>query len=413
VQLIHPVPADAARGWVAALATALLGTPYDDDFPRRVDRWSKDWVPERTWGCRDGGRWIATLATEQRTLTVPGPDGGTRDLEVDALTGVSVAATHRRRGLLTSMITQSVQAAKDRGDALSMLIAAEWPIYGRFGYAPAVTDAAFTYHPRRPLAALPAPPAGSVRQVESDEIGDAARAIFDRARRLRPGQVDRRGAWWDRALGRNGYELIGKKPNWILHEGPDGPDGLLAWKVSRDFDLSGHLGEIEVDDFVAANETAYRDLWGYLAGIDVISEIKVDDRPLDEPIRWQLRDGRALEQTNWFDHLWVRLLDVPAALAARDYAMPGRVVLDVVDEGLGRYGAGRVLLDVDESGVQCKPTDEAADLRIDQRALASCYLGGFRMRQLAHGIEELTPGALGRADVMFSVPLPPWNQTGF
>jgi predicted acetyltransferase len=230
---------------------------------------------------------------------------------------------------------------------------------------------------------------------------------------LRPGQVDRRDAWWDRALGLNGYELIGKKPNWIVHDGPDGPDGLLAWRVSRDFDLSGHLGEIEVDDFVAANETAYRDLWGYLAGIDVISEIKVDDRPLDEPIRWQLRDARALEQTNWFDHLWVRLLDVPAALAARDYAMPGRVVLDVVDEGLGRYGAGRVLLDVDGSGAQCKPTDEAADLRIDQRALASCYLGGFRMRQLAHDIEELTPGALGRADVMFSVPLPPWNQTGF
>jgi predicted acetyltransferase len=413
VELINPVPADEARGWVGALATALLGTPYDDDFPRRVDRWARDWPADRVWGYRDQGRWVATLATEERTLTVPGPDGGTRDVRADALTGVSVAATHRRRGLMTSLITRSLQAAKDRGDVLSMLIAAEWPIYGRFGYAQAVADASFTYHPRRPLAALPAPPAGTVRQVEPGEIGEAARAIFERARRLRPGQVDRRDPWWSRQLGLDGYEPIGKRPNWILHEGPDGPDGLLAWKVSRDFDLGGRLGAIEVDDFIAANETAYRDLFGYLAGIDVVSEIKLDDRPLDEPIRWQLTDGRALEQTSWFDHLWVRLLDVPAALAARDYAVQGRVVLDVVDHGLGGYGAGRVLLDVDESGAQCKPTDEPADLRIDQRALASCYLGGHRLRQVAHGVEELTPGSLQRADVMFSVPLAPWNQTGF
>jgi predicted acetyltransferase len=413
VELLNPVPAGDARDWVAALATALLGTPYDDDFPRRVDRWARDWLPERTWAYRDGGRLVATLATEPRTLTVPGSAGGTRDLDVDALTGVSVAGTHRRRGAMTSLITQSLQAAKDRGDALSMLVAAEWPIYGRFGYAPAVVGAAYTYHPRRPLAGLPAPPAGSVRQVEAGELGAAARAIFDGARRLRPGQVDRRDPWWDRRLGQDGYEPIGKRPHWILHEGPDGPDGLIAWRVGRDFDLGGRLGAVEVEEFIAANDTAYRELWGYLAGIDVVSEIKVDDRPTDEPIRWQLHDGRALEQTNTFDFLWIRLLDVSAALAARDYAVPGHVVLDVVDEGLGGYGAGRVVLDVSESGARCEPTDEPADLRIDQRALAACYLGGNRMRQLAHAVDELTPGALHRADVMFSVPLPPWNQTSF
>src|SRR3989442_1770893 len=151
MELLNPVPADEARGWVAALATTLLGNPYDDDdFPRRVDRWARDWLPDRTWGFRDHRRWVATLATQPRTLTVPGPQGTTRDLEADALTGVTVAATHRRRGLLRTMIAESLQAAKDRGDPLTMLIAAEWPIYGRFGYAPALLDAEFVYHPRRP-----------------------------------------------------------------------------------------------------------------------------------------------------------------------------------------------------------------------------------------------------------------------
>ena len=414
-ELVNPVPVDEARPWLAALATTLLGTPYDDDFPRRVERWARDWLPDRVWGYRDGGRWVATLATEPRTLTVPGPGTGTADLEADALTGVTVAATHRRRGLLTDMIGRSLRAAKDRGDALSMLIAAEWPIYGRFGYAPAVTDCEWTYHPRRPHASLPAPPAGSVRQVEADELVSAAPAIFDSARRLRPGQVDRRGPWWDRVLGADGYEPIGKRPNWMLHEGPDGPDGLLAWKVTRDFNFSGEMGVVEVEDFVAANDLAYRDLWSYLSGIDVVGEIRLDDRSVDEPIQWLLRDGRALQRTSTFDHLWVRLLDVPAALSARHYAVPGQVVLDVVDEDLGGYGAGRVLLEADHTGARCTPTDEPAELRLRQRALAAAYLGGYRLRWLARAgeVEEIAPGALDRADVMFSVPLAPWNQTGF
>ncbi len=240
-----------------------------------------------------------------------------------------------------------------------MLLAAEWPIYGRFGYAPATMNAGYVYHPGRASATLPPPPPGSVRQVEADELGPVAPAIFDAARRLRPGQVDRRHPWWDRRLALNGYQPIGKRPHLILHEGPDGPDGLLAWKVIRDFDLNGRLGAIEIDEFVAANETAYRDLWAYLGGIDVIDEIKHENGSVFEPVQWLLPDARALEQVSSWDSLWVRLLDVPAALSARSYAIPGRVVLDVVDDGLGGYGAGRVVLEADDDEAQCSPTTDA------------------------------------------------------
>lgn len=411
---MNPVPAEEVRPWLASLATTLLGDPYEDEFAKRVDYWRRDWLPERAWGYRDSGRWVATLATEPRTLTVPGPGGTTHDVEADALTAVTVAGTHRRRGLLTSMISRSLQAAKDRGDAFSMLIAAEWPIYGRFGYAPAVLDTGYVFHPRHPSAALPAPPPGSLRQVERTDLGEIAPAVFDAARRLRPGQVDRRNSWWNRRLGLDGYEPIGKQPHWILHEGPDGPDGLLSWRVTRDFELTGEMGAIEVPDLLAANDTAYADLWGYLAGLDVIGEILLDARPVDEPIRWSLRDGRALAYKHSFDFLWVRLLDVPAALAARTYTTPGEVVLDVVDDELGGYGTGRFALKADETTAVCEPTGEPAELRLSQRALAACYLGGHRLRQVAAlGVEELTPGALDRVDVMFSVPLAPWNQTGF
>jgi predicted acetyltransferase len=414
-ELVTPVPVEDARDWLAALATTLLGTPYDADFDRRVDRWSREWLPDRVWGYREHGRWVATLATEPHVLTVPGPNGGTLDLVADALTGVTVAATHRRRGLLTSMIGRSLQAAKDRGDAVSILVAAEWPIYGRFGYAPAVTGMGYTYHPRRPNAALPPPPPGSVRQVEPAELRDVAPAVFDAARRHRAGQIDRSQDWWDRRLAVNGYEPIGKRPNWFVHEGPDGPDGVLAWKVSRDFELTGEMGAVEVDEFVAATDAAYRDFWSYLAGIDVVGEIVVDDRPVDEPIRWLLRDGRALAYKHTFDFVWVRILDVPAALSARAYAVPGRLVLEVVDEDLGGYAAGRYALEASETAAKCVPTDEPAELRLSERALAACYLGGHRLRSRAFAgdVEELAAGALDRADVMFSTSLAPWCQTGF
>jgi predicted acetyltransferase len=411
VELVNPVPVEQARPWLAQVVSTLLGDPYGDEFDKRIERWLREW-PDNTWGYRDNGRWVATLATEPRVLTVPGPGVTTRDLAVDSVTVVTVAATHRRRGLLTSMMGDSLRSAKERGLPMSVLIAAEWPIYGRFGYAPAVLDSGYVYHSRRPSAGLPAPKAGSVRQVEAAELIDVAPQIFDRARRLRAGQMNRPGQWWARALN-VGFEPVGKQAHWILHEGADGPDGLLAWRVTREFELTGEMGAVQVPELVTATDEAYVDLWGYLAGLDVVGEVHVDDRPVDEPIRMHLKDGRALDYKHTFDYLWARILDVPATLAGRSYAVPGRLVLDVVDNDLGGYGSGRFLLVADDSGAECTPTDEQPDLRIDQRALASAYLGGYRLHQLAHLVEELTAGALDRADLMFSTPLPPWNQTGF
>ena len=414
LELVNPVPAGEARGWVTNLATVLLGNVSDADFPRRVARWESKWLPERTWGARADGRWVGTLATEPRGLTLPGPGGTTVETVVDAVTGVTVNPTHRRRGLLTAMIGQSLAAAKERGDALSALIAAEWPIYGRFGYAPSAQSADYTYFPRRPHAGIPAAPAGTVRQVEAAEMHRHAGRIFTAARRERPGQIDRDGSWWSRYLGQDGFEVIGTPPYCVLHEGPDGPDGGLFWHVTRDFELHGAMGAVMVDDLVAANPQAYRNLWAYLSGIDVVGEIALRGRPVDEPARWLLRDGRALRQDYAGDFLWLRLLDVPAALAARSYACPGRVVIDVSDTGAG-YAAGRFVLDTDGETATCAPTTASADLEVTAHALASAYLGGYPLATLAAGggVFEARPGALARAAAMFATPLAPWNATGF
>lgn len=419
MELVHPVPVDEAEAWLGALATTLLGTPWDDVFPLRVDRWKREWDDARTWGARDRGRWVATLATDAATLTIPGPGGTVRTIDADALTAVTVAATHRRRGVLRQMLTQSLQEAKDRGDAVSILIAAEWQIYGRFGYAPATWAADYSYFPRRPGAAMRPTDTGFVRQVEPDELVKHAGAIYDRQRSQQPGGIDRRGSWWSRRLGTDGYEpMSAGRGTWVLHEsdGPNGgPDGFLCWKPDRDFSLNGTLGSIKVLEFVAASPTAYRNLWAYLSGIDVIDEIEFSERPVDEPARWLVGDGRAVHQTDLVDDLWLRLLDVPAALGARGYAAPGRLVIEVVDDDGAGFGAGRFLLDADTDGAQVTSTTESADLTIGQRVLASAYLGDRSVRALAvaGGVDEHSAGSLARLDAMLVTPRPPYNGTGF
>ena len=194
MELVNPVPVEECEPWMAALVTTLLGAPWDDDFGRHVERWRRDWLADRTWGVQDRGRWVATLATDARTLTVPGSPGTTVDVSADALTAVTVAATHRRQGLLTKMITQSLQQAVDRGDPVAVLIAAEWPIYGRFGYAPATQGADYTLFTRRAGATVRPDPAGN---AAADRTGRAQqvrrRDLRQRAAPLaRPGRSPRR-----------------------------------------------------------------------------------------------------------------------------------------------------------------------------------------------------------------------------
>jgi hypothetical protein len=339
------------------MAATFLQHPDGLESARWADVLARGWDPARAWGVRDRGRWVATLRTEQRLLMVPGVGGATVDLAVDALTNVTVAATHRRQGLVSRMLSASLlRAARERGDTVSILIAPN----GRSTAASATPREAVGRLRAASLAAL-ATCSGDltrVRGVERDDFGELAR----------------------------------------------GDSGLLP-----------PFGTLEVSHLATTGDAADRDLWAYLTGVDLIDAVNLSNRPVDEPARWLLRDARTLVMTHRVDFMWLRLLDVAAALSPRRDAAPGEVVLEVTDEDHGRIAAGRLRLVADGDAVDCRLTDRPADVQITQRALASINLGGFRLRELAfaYGVTERTPGALARVDLMFSVPLAPWNATWF
>ena len=338
-------------------------------------------------------------------------------IDVDAITNVTVAATHTRRGLLREMLAASLQSARDRGDALSLLIAAEWPIYGRFGYAPATVSAGYTLRRMLPGSRVPGDP-GRVRQVERSEFAAIAPEVFEAARRGRAGQIDRAGTWYGRQLGEGDFDPSPSLPvNLMVHEGDDGPDGVLAWSPGGgDFSLIPPYAPLTATWFSAVTDAAYRDLWAYLTTIDLVSEITLNDRPVDEPVRWLLPDARTMVTRELTDFLWVRLLDVPAALSARGYATAGELVIAVQDEDIGGFTGGGYRLTAGEDGSgDCEPTRADPDLSLTQRTLASLYLGGFSPHQLrlTGGLSEHTPGASDRLASMFATPLAPWCATWF
>lgn len=410
MEIIHPVAVDEAAAWLASMRITYLGSSTGADVARRVARAQAFWVPEQVWGVRDRGRWVATLEAVPARITVPGGE-----IAIDTVTRVSVAATHRRRGLLRAMITEALAAAHGPGAVASALVPSEWPIYGRYGYAPATRFARYTLHTHRPGSEIAADPSGSVRSATADEAAELAPAILQRVRPSWAGQLDRTPVLWRRRYGGGGLEpLEGTPSNWVVHESSDGPDGILVWKTLRDADDEVERGAVQVSDFFAASACAYRNLWAYLAGLDLVGEVVLNQRPVDEPVRWLLPDGRALRASYVGDHTWLRLLDVPAALAARSYSGPGRLTLEVVDPH-GGFADGRYLLETDGGTATCARTDTSAQLRVSQAALAAVYLGdhSFRALLLAGGVDELVPGALARADTLFATATRPWNATSF
>lgn len=339
------------------------------------------WRGQRLTGAFDGERVVGTYRSWDERLPVPG-DGCA--VAADLVSSVTVAPTHRRRGLLRRMITADLRDARERGVPLALLVAGEAPIYGRYGFGAAV--AAQTLVVRAP-AALEHVPDGTadvvVELVEDAVLRSAAPALYAEVAAQRPGAVLRGDPWWDQVLG--------------LDPAPDDPKALRPALLARDADgrvvgsarytpreqWAGmrHDTTVTVEDLLAATPAAHAALWQHLLSLDIVDAVRAERRPLDDPLPELLHDRRRALASEGSDFLWARILDVPAAVAARGWlGPPGACVLEVHDD-LG-LASGRWLLDLDldrgadEPGrLAATPTTREADVVLDVGALSAAYLG--------------------------------------
>src|SRR5256885_9514225 len=113
-----------------------VGSPHPGADAGRDRLWLEEWAEEVDWarihGAFDDGQVVATYRSFGTALTIPGGE-----VAADAITNITVSPTHRRRGLLSTLMTADLAASAERGEAVAILIASEYPIYGRYGFGPA------------------------------------------------------------------------------------------------------------------------------------------------------------------------------------------------------------------------------------------------------------------------------------
>ncbi|MFE5795466.1 GNAT family N-acetyltransferase [Streptomyces sp. NPDC056503] len=340
------------------------------------------------------GRPIGTAGAYSFELTLPGE----AVVPVSGVTAVGVLPTHRRQGVLSAMMRRQLAELRERGELLSVLLASEALIYRRFGYGPATYTQRITV-PRheaafarpRALGAEDVRP-GSVELLRRADCGELLEEVYDRYRRSQPGALSRPHRWW--ALGA-GQPPVARTPRYVaVHRDADGaPDGYASYSVDA--------GTLTVDETIAADDAVFADLARFALGHDLVTRVVFKQVPPGHPLRHRLADFRAGEVSHDTDWLWVRLLDIPRALAARAWPADGELVLEVDDPFLGERA--RYLLTVQDGKADCAPTDRGPDLSLDVSDLGSLYLGGTTPGTLARAghIRTHHPAAASRADALF------------
>lgn len=333
-------------------------------------------------------------------LTVPGARVPTAGATV-----VGVLPTHRRRGILRELMRAQLDDVHARGEPLAALWASEGGIYSRFGYGVASLCGELEIRRAHASFARPVPWEGEARLVPRDEALGPVSEVYERVAAETPGMFGRSEEWWRaRVLADPEWRRFGGgEKACVVLESPVGPEAYALYRVNFSFQDGISTGVTLVVEATGVSPAATAAVWRYLLDVDWMERVQASLLPVDHPVRLLLADAGQL-RFRIGDALWLRLVDVAAALSARGYAGDDAVVVEVADE-FCPWNEGRYRL-----GTDAGRTDAATDLRLDVTALASVYLGGFTFSDLLRAglVEEVADGAVARADALVRTVRAPW-----
>lgn len=338
----------------------------------------------------------ATVVSWPARLSLPGE----RDVAMWAISGVTVAVTHRRRGIARAMLEGELRAARDAGIPVAGLTVSEATIYGRFGFGPATFAADWSIDTRRVRWSGPEP-AVRLDYIDRETAASDLSDLHERTRTRRPGEVDAPASMWARLAGTSPGAEGGDKIRAVRATDADGRAiGVVVYRLTEDeSDYTAHT--LDVIHMVTDGDDAYAALWRLLLTHDLVVRVRASLRTTDEPVRWMLGDQRAATVTV-NEHEWLRVLDTAAALRARRYSAALRVTIRV-DDPLG-LATGNWSLEVDESGAPHVEASEGdADVRLPATSLGSLLAGGVPASTLhAAGLLAGAPEAVGALDRAFT-----------
>lgn len=403
---VHDLEPDELRGAHALFADALHHDAPDDDGWERA---RPTYSPGRTIGVSAGPDLIGTATSFPTRTAVPGGAA----LPTAAVTRVGVRADHTRRGVLSAMMTAMLDGCVERGEALASLRASEARIYGRFGYGVASRGRDVTVRTRGAGWRPGAPGGGAVRMVTGADVVPVLSGVHDRIALLRPGGIERNPGWWAQVAGGPG----GKREHLVaaVHTGAHGDDGFA---IARMGDGGSGFADrtMRIGDLHAADLDATAGLWRFLLGLDLIGRVHGWLRPVDEPLDLLLADPRDVSVDDVTDETWLRIVDVPAALAARSWGGGSRNAAEPVLLGVhdplrpGNTGIYRI-----GDGPAERVGNVDPQIECDVAGFAAAYLGDRAPSLLAATgwWRAPDPAALPRADTLFATGSIPWCGTYF
>ncbi len=399
---IRPIVPDELDGFVRSFRS-VFGERVDD---RDLARARLQLECDRSFVAVDADdEVVATAGAHSFAMRLPG--GGR--LGCAGITMVSVRTDQRRRGLLTRLMDRLLQQARERGDAVAALWASEAPIYGRFGFGPAIPTAEITLD--RAHAALQlAGPVEAVTLVDRSTAREALPAIRERVSATRPGLLARSPVFWDCLLDEEPTPPSGSGPR--QHALLPGRAYAL-YRLRPDWTAGAPTGQVVVSELHATDPEAAAAIWRFVTDVDLASSTVAGRRAVDDPVLAMVVDrGRARVAEDW--PLQVRLVDLASVLSTRTYGSDGSLVFDVIDRQLPGQ-AGRWHLEVSGGRGSCRRTDRPADLRLDIAALSTVCLGGARTTQLAAAglVSEDGDAAAARLDRLLVTDVAPWQEFMF
>ena len=379
----------------ALFGGAMMFEPSPDELSRRL------FEPERALVVTDGAEIIGTTKALTRDLSVPGAV-----VPAAHVTGVGVRATHRRRGVMSALITRQLREVPE---AIAVLWASEPGIYGRFGYGAAAWGTSYEIDLHRI-----GPPDVRIRPGELGElcVDDALKVLPTLLRSLqerRPGVSGRSELGWQKHLEDKKDDRDGRTARRILvHRDEAGAvDGYALWRGKLHWEAAGPANEVALEELVALEPAAYRALWQHVLTLDLAGTLGFGYAALDEPLQQLVTTPTALNR-RVSESLWLRVTDVVRALEQRQYAVPVDLVLALTDD-LIPANAGRFRLTADGTTARCERTDDPADLSLSVRELGAAYLGGRPLTEFAATglVTEHTPGTLTAVTTAFTSPIAP------
>ncbi len=355
----------------------LAGFGEDLDDEKFPPDWFNDLVPlDRTVAAFDGDQIVGTLGAFPFDMTVPGG----AEIPMAGTTIVTVAATHRRRGVLTAMMRDHLGDVRSRGEPLAGLWASESLIYGRFGFGVATENDAIDIDQTRVSVVGEA---GSIRLVSTEEAKQIFPTIYEAELSSRPGMLSRTELWWhhhfdDPTASRDGFSAL----RCVLHTTDGRPDGYAIYRQKPGWEGGFPNGKVSVRELVAPSAIAHTGLWRYLTTIDLFPHVEYWNLPVDDPLAWKIPDHRRIKRKRW-DALYVRILDVVRALEARTYAADGTVCFTIGDPFFPDEGGSFELAVAGGVGTCRRVNRMAADFSLGTADLANLYLGGGSTAALA------------------------------